>query len=142
MEVWPGATIKHFSSILIESLLINFKNKTRNNSLFVQLHKDYFELVYLKNGKLFFHNSFKFKTKEDFIYFLLAAIDQLNLNPETVKLNLLGDFSKSSIFYEMVYQYIRHIEFVEKNEIFNYSYLLDKIAHHQFHTLFNVLQCE
>jgi len=140
--VWLNNSIFHASTIFIESILIHYKNKADKNSLFIYLHKDYFELVYLKNSKLFFHNSFKFKSKEDFIYFLLAAIEQLGLNPETVKLKLLGDFHKNSIFYEMVYQYIRHSEFISKNDTFTYSRLLDNIAHHQFYILFNVLQCE
>lgn len=140
--LWPGCSIYHTSTIFIDSLLINYKNKTDNNSLFIQVQHEYYTVVYLKDGKLYFHNTFKFKTKEDFIYFLLATIEQLKLNPEDVNVILSGDIDKNSIYYEMVFQYIRNSKFIERNETFNYSYLLDKIAHHKYYVLFNMLQCE
>jgi len=138
---WPDLAVYHSSTVLIESLLINFKNKVRDNTLFVNLHQDYFDVVYLKGGKLFFHNTFQYKSKEDFIYFLLAGIEQLKLNPEDVKVILSGDIDRNSIYYEMVYQYIRNSEFIERNDTFRYSYVLDKLLHHKFYILFNCLQC-
>ena len=141
-SIWPGSALFHSSSVLIESLLINYKNKTTGKTLFVQVNTDYFDVVYIKNSKLYLHNTFKFKSKEDFIYFLLATIEQLKLNPEEVNIVLSGQIDKSSIYYEMVYQYIRNNEFIERNETFNYSYLFDKLAHHKYYVLFNMLQCE
>jgi len=140
--LWPDTKFFHPSSVFIESLLINYKNKTTNKKLFVQVNHDYFEVVYLKDGKLSFHNTFKFRSKEDFIYFLLTTIEQLKLNPEEVNVILSGLIDKSSIYYEMVYQYIRNNEFIERNETFNYSYLFDNLAHHKYYVLFNMLQCE
>lgn len=141
-NIWTSSQLYHSSSVFIESLLINYKNKTSNNTVFVQVNDEYFEVVYIKDGKLNFHNIFKFKTKEDFIFFLLTTIEQLKLNPEDVKVVLSGNIEKSSIYYEMVYQYIRNSEFIERNETFNYSYLLEKLPHPKYYILFNMLQCE
>ncbi len=141
-EFWPNAHIIHYSSALIESLSVNFKNKTDNNSLFIDLHQDNFDLVYFKENRLFYYNNFHFHTKEDFIYFLLSAIEQLMLNPEDVHLILMGEIDKSTPEYQMIYQYIRHSEFIEKNKNFHYSYVLDDVMHHKYYTLYNVLQCE
>jgi len=49
-----------------------------------------------------------FLTKEDFIYFLLISIDQLMLNPEDVKLIMLGDIGKTDDTYSMIHQYIKN----------------------------------
>jgi len=141
-STWKDLSIFHTSSVFIESLLINYKNKVGNNTLFVQSYNEYFEIVYLKESKLYYHNTFHFRTKEDFIYFLLAAIEQLKLNPEEVKIILSGAIDKSSIYFEMVYQYIRTSEFIERNDTFNYSYVMDKLVHHKHYVLFNSLQCE
>jgi hypothetical protein len=139
---WPDSRIFHFSSVLIESLAINFKNKTDNNSLFVDLKSDSFDLVYFKDNVLHFHNSFRFKTAEDFIYFLLSAAERLKLNPEEMKVTLMGDIDKSTQNYHMLYNYIRHSEFIERNETFRYSHVLDELMRHKFYVLFNVFQCE
>ena len=141
-EIWPNSKLIHSSSSLLEILAINFKNLSDDKQVFVNVLEDRFELVYFKQNKLHFYNSFKFKTKEDFIYFLLAAFEQLLINPEEAKLKLLGIIDKEGQLYEIIYQYIRHIEFIERNESFNYSHVLDEIMPHYYYVLFNVLQCE
>jgi len=138
---WNNISFFHSTSVIIESLQINYKNKADNSTLFLNVRDGGFDLVYFKNNKLHFYNFFRYNTKEDFIYFLLTAIEELQLNPEQLKLILSGEIDKSSILYEMIYRYIRTIRFIERNEVFGYSYLLDDLMGHKQYTLFNVLQC-
>ena len=141
VATWNNISFFHSTSVIIESLQINYKNKTDNNTLFLNVRDGGFDLVYFKNNKLHFYNFFRFNTKEDFIYFLLTAIEELQLNPEQLRLMLSGEIDKSSVFYEMIYRYVRTIRFVERNEVFGYTYLLDDLMGHKQYTLFNVLQC-
>ncbi len=141
-EFWPNARIVHYSTALIESLTVNFKNKLADNELFADVHEENFDLVYFKENRLFYANNFLYHTKEDFAYFLLSAMEQLSLNPEEVELHLLGNIDKDSEIYQLIYQYIRQIDFIQENKNFHYSYLLDNLRRHRFYTLFNVLQCE
>ncbi len=141
-EFWPNAHIVHYSSALIESLTVNFKNRFDEKSLFLDVHNESFDLVYFKENRLFYANNFRYNTKEDFTYFLLSAMEQLSLNPEEVRLILLGKIDKDDENYNLIYQYIRQIEFIEENKNFFYSYLLDDLRRHKYYTLFNVLQCE
>ena len=141
-EFWPNAHIAHYSSALIESLTVNFKNKFDENSLFLDAHEESFDLVYFKENRLFYANNFLYYTKEDFTYFLLSAMEQLTLNPEEVRLILLGKIDKSDENYQLISQYIRKIEFIGDNKNFHYSYVLDDVRRHNYYTLFNVLQCE
>ena len=139
---WPNAQLLHSSSVIIESLSINYKNKIGVNTLFLNLRDEGFDLVYFKNKKLQFYNFFRFHTKEDFIYFLLSAMEELELNPEEVELILSGNIDKSSILYEMIFRYIRSGKFIERNDSYGYSYLLDGLMGHKHYTLFNAQQCE
>jgi len=141
-DFWPNAKILHFSTALIESLTVNFKNKTDNKTLFVNLRKHCFDLVYFKENKLHFYNTFDFNTKEDFIYFLLISIDQLLLNPEDVKLIIIGDIDKTDEAYSMINQYINHYSFISRNDNYGYSYILDELKYYSYYTLFNAIQCE
>ena len=140
--VWPNVLLKHASTGLIEHLAVLVKNKSDNNTLFVNVAKGSFDLVFFRENKLVYYNQFRFNTKEDFIYFLLTAIEQLDLNPETVKLMLLGRVDKSDTIYEIIYRYVRHISFVGRNDNFSYSYVLDEVKAHEHFVLFNSLQCE
>ena len=141
-DFWPNVNLLHFSTGLIESLSINFKNKVDTKTLFVNLQGDCFDLVYFKENKLHYYNSFEFRTKEDFIYFLLISIDQLMLNPEDVKLILMGDIDKTDDTYRMIHQYIKNYSFISRNDNYGYSYVLDELKYHRNYTLFNALQCE
>ncbi len=139
---WPNVNILHYSTGLIESLSINFKNQVDSNTLFVNVRKDCFDIVYFKENKLNYYNSFVFHTKEDFIYFLLITIDQLGLNPEDINLILSGEISKTDERYQMVDQYIKNYSFITRNDNFGYSYILDELKYHCYYSLFNSLQCE
>ncbi len=141
-DFWPNVQIRHFVSGFVESLAINFKNKTDNKDLFLNLHEEFFDLVYFRDNKLYFTNTFAFRTKEDFIYFLLATIEQLLLNPEEVQLIIMGNTDKSTPEYDMIYQYIRNSRFVDRNENYLYSFVLDNVLHYRYYVLYNVLQCE
>ncbi len=141
-STWPNLMLKHASTSLVESLAILVKNKGEDNTLFANVSNDSFELVCFRENKLHFYNRFPFNTKEDFMYFLLSAIEQMELNPETVKLYLMGKIDKSDAFYEIVYRYVRHIDFVERNDNFLYSYVLDEVKAHEHFVLFNSLPCE
>lgn len=141
-DFWPNVNILHFSTALIESLSINFKNQVDSNTLFVNLRKDCFDIVYFKENKLHYYNSFVYHTKEDFIYFLLITIEQLGLNPEDISLILCGDINKTDDFYQMVHQYIKNYSFISRNDNFGYSYIMDELQYHQYFTLFNAIQCE
>ncbi len=141
-DFWPNVRILHFSTALIETLSINFRNKSDRNTLFVNLRPDCFDIVHFKDNKLSYHNTFEFITKEDFIYFLLITIDQLGLNPEDASVILSGNIDKTDDRYKMVNQYIKNYSFINRNDNFLYSYALYEAIFHMYFTLFNALQCE
>ncbi len=101
---------KHSSSILVDELLKKSTN-SRDPQFFVNVEKEFFQITIIQNKKLIFYNAFNFSTKEDFIYYILFTAEQLKLNPEVFKLILLGKIEKDSEFYEIVYTYVRHVEF-------------------------------
>jgi len=49
--------------------------------MFVNLDNKHFEIVVIANNKLILYNSFKYQTKEDYIYYILFTAEQLELNP-------------------------------------------------------------
>lgn len=103
---------KHASTILIQSLL-QIEANSKDTKLYINVGKTHFEIIAIDKGQLLFYNTFDYITKEDFIYFILFTIEQLQLNPESILLKLLGDISKDDEFYDIVYKYIRFVEFIE-----------------------------
>ena len=124
---------KHSSSVLVESLL---KETLANDKthFFVNVETGIFQIVVLKNKKIEFFNTFNFKTKEDFIYYILFTAEQLSLNPEEFLLSFLGDIEKESELYEITYKYIKNINFFQPNYILAKDL---KISNHSHFTLLN-----
>jgi hypothetical protein len=117
IDLYGNFNYKHSYSILVKKLLDLSKN-IDETQVFVHCQKDNFQLVAIKNQKLLLFNSFEYKTKEDFIYYLLFTIEQLQLNPETLQLKVFGNITKESAIYQIAYKYIRNISlFFEHNDL-------------------------
>ncbi|MCY1234007.1 hypothetical protein D9M72_465740 [compost metagenome] len=98
----------HVNSILVAKLLESSKNVSETQ-LFVHVGKEHFEIIVIENQKLLLFNSFEYQTKEDFIYYILFTAEQLKLNPESLKLQLLGEISEESDLFKIAYRYIRNV---------------------------------
>ncbi|SFB29948.1 Protein of unknown function [Flavobacterium swingsii] len=110
---------KHSFTILVKKVL-EFSKNIDQTQLYVHIQTDNFQIIAVKNQKLLLFNTFDYKTEEDFIYYLLFVIEQLNLNPETVLTKLFGTVSKESNLYQSAYKYIRNVSlFYDNNNIEN-----------------------
>ena len=87
-------------------------------------------------------NSFTFTSKEDFVYFILLAYDQLKFNPEQDPIYFLGDISKSSPIYQICWQYVRNIHFIDRTEGISAGSDFDQMPIHQYFTLIQSALCE
>ncbi len=141
-KYFPGASINHASSALIENLLINNKNRDESNVIFVNVKTNDFDIAVLDGKKLLFFNSFSYRTKEDFAYYLIYVVEQLGMNPEKVEMMLLGEVLKVSDIYDITYKYVREVRFMHRNEDFAYSYVFDDIPEHFYYNLLNLQRCE
>ena len=107
---------KHANSILVEKILDNSRNND-DKKMVVNFNSGNFEIIVVQNQKLLLFNSFEYQTPEDFIYYILFTAEQLSMNPESFKLELLGTITESDPFYEIAYKYIRHISFLDVTTI-------------------------
>ena len=108
---------KHHSSILLEKLLAKSDDTLK---FYINISQSTFDIVVTKDSKLLFYNIFDYQTKEDFIYYILFTLEQLELSTEETNVILLGDIEESSDKYKILYTFIRNIQFLNAtNAIFN-----------------------
>lgn len=112
LDQFESFDYKNSNSILLKKCLEYSKNK-EEKQVFVHVQKEQFELVVVKNQELLLFNSFQYSTPEDFIYYVLFTCEQLQLNPETVKVHLFGNCSEEDAIYKMAYTYIRNCSLLE-----------------------------
>ena len=118
-EKFGEFTFKHASTIFIEQVLKSEKNSIKPK-IFINVSKKSFEILAVENGNVSLYNFFEFKTKEDFIYYVLFTLEQLNCNPETIELVLFGDIDSKDELYKITYKYIRFVFFGQRPDNFKY----------------------
>lgn len=108
---------KHANTILVNKLLDLSKNN-EERKMFVHVSDTHFEIVIIQNQKLQLYNTFEYKTPEDFIYYILFTAEQLQLNPENFRLDLLGKISEGDALYDMAFKYVRNTNLFDVSFMF------------------------
>lgn len=137
-----------FSSIKFHSASAPFieyrlrENKFNQSSLVsVLVRPRYLDIMVSEGNELRFFNSFRYRTAEDFTYYLLFVIEQLGLNPDTQTVEIFGEIEKSSSHWILARKYIREIKPGNRCSGLEYSYGFDSIPPHYDHALFSLYMC-
>lgn len=139
-RVFPKVTLCHISSVLIWNLWMSVKNMT-GRKVFLNLREGQFDLLVFEGNQLKYCNIFHFLTAEDIAYYVIFVFEQLDLNPEEIRLALLGNVDKFSPVYDLLFRYIRNIDFLNRNEDFNYCYFFNDVPGHFYYTLLHLSPC-
>jgi hypothetical protein len=107
LDQFESFDYKNSNSILVRKCMEFSKNK-EEKQVFVHIQKENFEIIVVKNQELLLFNSFQYATPEDFIYFLIFTCEQLQLNPETISVQLMGNCTEGDKLFKMAYKYIRN----------------------------------
>ncbi|MCK9204510.1 MAG: DUF3822 family protein [Bacteroidales bacterium] len=138
---YPMVSMVSFASVVIESIWINYKNRINTNRVFLHIRENWFDLMIFDGHRMSYFNSFAYQNREDIIYYLIFVMEQLNHNPENMPVILLGNIEKNAPLSELLYKYVRHIEFARRNDAFKYSHTLDHFPSHFYYPLLNFQIC-
>ncbi len=107
-ELFGEFEFKHSGTVLINTLL-NQNRTTSEPVCFVQVSEREMEMMVISDKKLLFYNQFEYNTKEDFLYYLLFSLEQLQMDLEKVQLKLFGTIEEGDDIYELCYKYVKNI---------------------------------
>lgn len=141
-QVFPGSKVVHFSSLFIESVWINYKNRINAPHVFLHIREPLLDLMIFDGRQMSYFNTFPFANAEDVTYYLIFVLEQLNYNPEIIPLVLLGNDEAGEELSELLLRYVRHIETGRRNEAYRYSYILNKLPPQTCFPLLNFFSCE
>ena len=131
----------HFSTPLIEGVLSQNKNLTAKK-LIVNVQSNQFEVLLIEGKKLHLYNTFQYYSKEDFIYYILFVCDEMELNPETIDIEIVGSLEKTSELYKIAAKYVRKVGFGNRIDSAEYCFEIKDLPSHQNYNLFNLNLCE
>ncbi|NRR90783.1 DUF3822 family protein [Winogradskyella undariae] len=132
---------KHSSSILIDSILQNVKAE-ETPIVFININKTTVELLVVENNKLQLFNVFEYHSKEDFLYYILFVFEQLKLDTETTPIELSGNIELEDELYNLLYNYVRYVNFINKEYPFSIADSIDKNNLYQYFLILNSFECE
>jgi hypothetical protein len=94
--------------------ILEYLNTNENNTLtLVYISYDYFVILRKTDGKLAYVNAFEYQTSEDFIYYLLFTLEQLEYDNKKETLRYFGEFEPESAIHKLIKQYFANQKILE-----------------------------
>mgnify|MGYP001097109248 CR=1 FL=1 len=134
-SIYPEAKFRSQVGALAEIILISTKNLPVENRIFVHVRQSNLDIVITAGKELLFCNSFGYKTREDFIYYIIFVLEQLNINPEEIDLVFSGMIDHRSELFDISYKYVRNVDFQPLPPSYSYSWIFNEIPSHYFFLL-------
>lgn len=126
LDKFGAFTYQNINTALMAQLL-KLSKESMDTQVYAYIQKDHFEIIVAKTGKLVLFNSFQYNSEQDFIYYILFAFEQLQLDPESQSVTLIGRIEEESDLYKQAYTYIRNVVLMETSTFIN----VDLHLHHQ-----------
>jgi Protein of unknown function (DUF3822) len=129
---FPGANIVHLSSV----------NKNIPRELMIaDVHSNFLNITVVSGQSLLLHNSYDYENPEGLVYFILFACEQLQINPESIRLRFSGKVSEDDPAMRLAHKYIRDTAIIDRPDIFSYSNELDVLQQHHYFTVYVQALC-
>lgn len=138
----PGAvSVPHAATFINANLKKNklFLNDSENYAA-MHVYDGYIDILILKNNKIAFYNTFKFKTGNDLVYYVLNVFELLKINREKTELYISGFIEKTDIAIINLKKFISIVNFEPINRDFNYYYKFQDFSPHYFINFLNINQ--
>ena len=102
--------------------------------------KDSFvNILITDNNQLIFQNKFEFTSKEDLLFYTLFCIEENNLDNEKINTEIYGNIKKPE--YQILYEYIRNINYGNKLKDIKCGNEFNNIDEHCFNILYRQHLC-
>lgn len=96
--------------------------KRKQFSVLISFFDSYFDIIIIKEEKLFYFNRFQYTTKEDFIYFMVMTLQNLEINSANVEISIIGKIEPQSSLNELLHRYFDDVRFVTSEKNFSWDY--------------------
>ncbi|MDO1511709.1 DUF3822 family protein [Maribacter confluentis] len=107
-DLFGEFTYMHNSTVLLQSLMNNL-NQDQEPVCYIHVKEVQMDVTVLNLRKLILYNSFTYSTKEDFIYYVLFVLEQLNLDPKTTNVRVFGTIDQDDPIFQLCHTYIKHL---------------------------------
>lgn len=140
-KTFPDAKIFHLTTALLQ-FAAQHTDDLASSQLILDVRQDILHILYLQKNELIYLNQFQYKSKEDFLYYVLLVCDQLDINRNECNLQMSGYITTESTIYAELYKFFRNISFAQSREYFILPKELTEVPLHFYNTLMSLHLCE
>lgn len=133
--------LTHLSSVLIESIYQNYRAELARPRVFIHVRETHFDLLIMDHATLYFCNTFVYHRPEDLLYFTIFTLEQLGFSQEQVEVVLMGKVARNTPLYNLIFKYLRRVEFARRSPGYEYSFVFNEIPAQSYFPLLNLNQC-
>ncbi len=108
--------------------------------IIVNKRKGLADLFITENGKLTLHNQYNCQNHLDLCYFVVNAVDQLNIDADKLIIRLIGDIDQHTNEIPFLKKYFPNVV-LERNHSVFHGKVVDKIPLHKYINLMNLHLC-
>lgn len=141
-SVFTNYIIYNQATPFIENTLIENKNKLFDPKIFINSSLNFYDILIVEKNEITLHNTYTYKSIDDFVFYAMNIFEQHNLNPENIKLEIMGLIDEKSDLLKLLKKYIKKISIAKRSKDFTYSYTFNQINQHEYFNLFNTVKCE
>ncbi len=138
LKRFPQAIIHHHYWFLLQHDLRQFKNL--DSVMIVSKWQQNLLLLAIKNNKLLLCNQFAANTPEELLYYVMNAIEVLDLQAQTCKILLRGELEPNNKEGQLLKQYLADVKADTSPSNYRYSHEFNGLPYN-FTELYNQLTC-
>lgn len=142
-EIFPKSKLYHDSTCFINSIshLYNVQS-LKGEKLFISVDYYEMEIIAFKDGKFLLYNIFEYKTNDDFMYFIMLVVKQLELVQQKTEIILTGKISDNSSLFQLINKYFYKVNITKSMETINVGEVFKDVPMHHYFKLLNINKCE
>ncbi|HEX8349597.1 MAG TPA: DUF3822 family protein [Hymenobacter sp.] len=138
---YPTSRLLHQTSALLEGVVHQSK-QSAPRQLYLHVNAQELTLVAVQGKRLEFCNVFPFSSAEDFIYYIILVMQELQLNPDQDGVVVWGDLLPDSELFTILRKYVRHVRFGARPFDLAYSYRLNDAFEYRYFELYSLHLCK
>jgi hemin uptake protein HemP len=128
------------SSVPICERMVSERYTGGQTQVIINKHRQFFDLFITENGRLTLNNQYKILNHFDLGYFVVNAVDQLNIDADRLVVRLMGDINQHSEDVQFLKKYFPNVA-LERNHSIFHGRVVDKIPLYRYINLMNLHLC-
>lgn len=142
VEETLSASLNHYKLYTQHSPVLTLAAKQDKTTLLLDFTAASFNAAYIQNNQLIFQNDYQIENAEEFNYYLLLIISQLQLDPGSTELQLSGIIHEEDEHYQCAAKYFKLIGFNLPLAMKTDHSILDDMPAHYYSSLLALDLCE